>query len=297
MRNEIAIIATPQPDRLPPMLLLASLLYAVVLLGVTFEYDLELGDDATSLEVTIVAETDQNVAPPEDADYLAQASQEGGGNTVEHVRPAAALESLAPDAPPAELLGDVAPQTAPGEAAPEHVLTAARETATAIALDSSENPAPEAREATSPPEGLTETLPLPTDEQPELLIRDDDPRHLVISADTRESRIAPYLDAWKRKVERVGTVHYPEVLRASGLRGSPTLEVAIDARGDLTDIVMLRSSGHRLLDQAAFDILRRAAPFDPFPETLSRDYDELRFAYKWQFDQGGSASAVTLGRR
>jgi protein TonB len=44
-----------------------------------------------------------------------------------------------------------------------------------------------------------------------------------------------------------------------------------------------QSSGDAAVDQAALNILRRAAPFDPFPISLKRDYDQLRFAYEWQF--------------
>jgi protein TonB len=74
------------------------------------------------------------------------------------------------------------------------------------------------------------------------------------------------------------------------------LEVAIDADGELTDIVVRRSSGHGLLDQAALNILRRAAPFDPFPDELREDYDELRFAYQWQFDRDGSRPRIATTR-
>jgi protein TonB len=109
------------------------------------------------------------------------------------------------------------------------------------------------------------------------------PRELVISASTRESRIASYLDSWKRKVERVGTLHYPHDLRQQNLKGYPTLEVAIAADGSLEEVIVLASSGHRKLDRAAVEILYLAAPFEPFPEFLTNEYEVLRFAYEWQF--------------
>ena len=109
------------------------------------------------------------------------------------------------------------------------------------------------------------------------------PRELVISANTRESRIASYLDSWKRKVERVGTINFPDEIRQLDVTGNPTLEVAISSDGSLEAVVVLSSSGERRLDQAAMDILRLAAPFDPFPEFLTDDYDVLRFAYEWRF--------------
>jgi protein TonB len=36
-------------------------------------------------------------------------------------------------------------------------------------------------------------------------------------------------------------------------------------------------------------ILRLAAPFEPFPEGLRADYDVLRFAYEWRFSEGAGA--------
>src|SRR3989337_2650192 len=70
-----------KPDRLPPMLFLAALVHGILIIGITF--NAMMGDeyaDAISLEVTILADPERSSATPDDADYLAQASQEGGGN-------------------------------------------------------------------------------------------------------------------------------------------------------------------------------------------------------------------------
>ena len=61
------------------------------------------------------------------------------------------------------------------------------------------------------------------------------------------------------------------------------LEVSIRADGSLGEALIRRSSGRKEIDQAALSILRLASPFDPFPEELRKQYDELRFAYEWQF--------------
>ena len=65
--------------------------------------------------------------------------------------------------------------------------------------------------------------------------------------------------------------------------GRPTLEVVIGRDGELQDIVVRKSSGDKALDQAALKILRLAAPFDPLPPNIRKDYDVLRFAYEWDF--------------
>lgn len=284
----------PAPDRLPPMLFLAALFHALVILGVTFEADFSGGSEATTLEVTIVADSNQHIERSDDADYLAQANQRGGGNTSEYVRPGARPRTDPAPPWPEEMLGDVPLDWAPGEPDPQTLLVTreASERTDFAPEEVSPRPATETAMARATPQSDTTTLPLPVEEEANLLIHDDDPRHLVISADTRESRIAGYLDRWKRKVERVGTLNFPEQARSRGLDGSPVLEVAIGADGELTDIVVRRSSGHAVLDQAALSILRRAAPFDPFPDTLRAEYDELRFAYQWQFDRDGASPRI-----
>jgi protein TonB len=120
-------------------------------------------------------------------------------------------------------------------------------------------------------------------------IPDARPRELLISANTREARIATYLSAWKGKVEQVGTLNFPAAATARAQRQYPVLEVAIAADGQLREVVVRASSGRRDLDQAAMDILRLAAPFQPFPENLRAEYDVLRFAYEWRFSESGGA--------
>lgn len=276
------------------MLFLAALVHAVIILGITFEADFGNAGEATTLEVTIVAESNQHIDRDDQADYLAQADQRGAGNTAEQVRPGARPRSERAMPFHEEMLGDVPLGWSPGEMDPESLIVSrsASDRKDYSPEETSQNPERETAMARTAPESEPVTMPLPVEDEANLLIHDDDPRHLVISADTRESRIAGYLDRWKRKVERVGTLNFPRQARTRPSLGSPVLEVAIDADGELKDIVVRRSSGQRMLDQAALNILRRAAPFDPFPESLRADYDELRFAYQWQFDQGSETSRI-----
>ncbi len=294
LTREMLPAAPATPDRLPPMLFLAALFHAVVILGITFEAVPLGSSEATTLEVTIVADSNQHVEPSDDADYLAQANQRGGGNTAEEVRPGARPRSAEARPFPEDIPGETAMESAPGETDPRTTVVSRSPSDRRDFAPADTSPAPGAAETTvqAAPSSDPRSLPLPVEEQANLLIHDDDPRHLMISADTRESRIVGYLDRWKRKVERFGTLNFPEQARTRGMQGSPVLEVAIDADGELTDIVVRRSSGHRLLDQAALNILRRAAPFDPFPDDLRKDYDELRFAYQWQFSQDASRPRI-----
>src|SRR5690606_11995789 len=141
------------------------------------------------------------------------------------------------------------------------------------------------------PRALAQTSPSPiatraTDNMLRLRGRQDGKYEVI--PNTRESKVAPYLDAWRRKVERLGTMNFPQIARGrDAATGNPVVEVAIGADGTLKGSVVRRSSGRRDLDQAAQSILRLASPFDPFPAELRKHYDELRFAYEWQFLDGG----------
>jgi protein TonB len=88
----------------------------------------------------------------------------------------------------------------------------------------------------------------------------------VISARTREHKYAAYMEAWRRKVERIGNLNFPEEARKAGLTGELLLDVALNADGTVRDITVLRSSGSKVLDQAATRIVHLVAPYAPFPE-------------------------------
>jgi protein TonB len=124
----------------------------------------------------------------------------------------------------------------------------------------------------------------------ELQLRGETRDELYVTADTRASRLAPYLDSWRRRVERIGTVNYPTVAQRRNMGGNPVVEVALQSNGKLKSARILQSSGHPEIDAAALDILRLASPFDAFPAELAKDYRSLRFAYEWQFGEQGTQS-------
>ncbi|TLY63441.1 MAG: TonB family protein [Gammaproteobacteria bacterium] len=126
----------------------------------------------------------------------------------------------------------------------------------------------------------------PEEDQGPLTLRGPKRDELWVTPDTRAATLAPYLDAWRRKVERVGTINYPTVARHLGVKASPVVEVGIAANGVLEKVVIRRTSGYPELDQAALAILKLASPFDPFPPELAHEYRVLRFAYEWQFVDG-----------
>lgn len=280
----LRLLAPQTTDRLPAMLFLSALIHGVLIIGITF--NTELIDEfasAISLEVTIVADPDQHIDRPDDADYLAQASQTGGGNTLDQVRPSAPLDSASPIDNLGELDAQSLVDSQVHEKSADQVLSTRRQRDLQVADHLREEPQPQNSQAQALEAGSEQTLPLPQADFATLQIHDDDPRQLVISADTRESTVAAYLDSWKRRIEAVGDEYFPELGNLDSVTGSPTLEVSIDASGQLAQVTIRKSSGSPILDKAALDILRRASPFDPFPADIRDDYDSLRFAYKWLF--------------
>jgi len=109
------------------------------------------------------------------------------------------------------------------------------------------------------------------------------PRRKAISASTQEYKYASYLEAWRRKVEAIGNLNYPEEARRRKLYGNLILQVGVRADGSLEEVRVLRSSGSTLLDEAAVRIVHLAAPFAPFPPDIRQETDFLDITRTWQF--------------
>jgi len=284
--EEIQLVAPAVPDRLPAMLFLAALIHGILIMGVTFNpYLLDQFADVISLEVTIVADPDQQIDRPDEAAYLAQASQLGGGNTTAEVRPTAPLESASPINNLGVENGENLLDATAHELSADQVLVTQNDRNQQVPDELRAEPRPEDSTAIALEFGSDKTLPLPQDENASMAIHDDDPRELIISVDTRDSVFAPYLDNWKRRIEAVGDQYFAELGNLAGLQGSPTLQVKIEASGQLSEVIIRKSSGSRVVDQAALDIIRRASPYDPFPEQASADHDRVIFSYKFLFSE------------
>ena len=112
-------------------------------------------------------------------------------------------------------------------------------------------------------------------------------RNTYIRANTRDYQYTAYLEAWRMKIERVGSMNYPQDTAHRALHGSLVLEVALDPDGGVHNISVVRTSGYRLLDDAAVQIVQRAAPFAPFPADIRKETDLLHITRTWQFRAGG----------
>jgi protein TonB len=285
----------PVRERLIAMLCLTALLHAILILGLTFTSGIRAGgSDTPQLDVLLVTNEVPEAASNPGAAYLAQRTQTGSGNADATQRtgsPASQGPSWHPQQ--AGAAGDSTDRDAASGSS--RVLTSTAPSSDIRYFESapagSAQPAPDMPaifgEADGPPRaGRGDAM--------ELLLRGKPDAQHWVAPDTQASKLAPYLAGWKRKVERVGTLHFPTAARSAGLSGSPVIEVEIGADGRLTRASVRRSSGHDELDQAALTILQLASPFDPFPADLATEYSQLRFAYQWEFVAGSlQAGAVT----
>ncbi len=283
MREGVA----PTRDRLTTTLFMAALVHGVIIVGVTFGSMKDASSGAPGLEVLLVSEDVPEARSNDTATFLAQRTQLGSGSTQDGIAqaPRAAAEHAA--------INGRADGTSLTEEAGALLATADPRILTTTA------PQPEIHYF-APPASMVEAPEVPvlaegnsdrdrsgSDDALESKVHGPERDELWITPDTRESLLAPYLVAWRNKIERLGTLNFPKAAwRAPGTR-NPDIEVAILADGTLETALIVRSSGSASIDQATLDILKLASPFDPFPKELAARYRVLRFTYGFKFEGGG----------
>jgi len=278
--------STDDNTRLITMLVVAALLHVLVLLGIGFEPPRPPAPRAEhSLDVILVPPKPTPERKAEDADFLSNASQEGGTDVPGRERPPAlpsrpALERS--EQPKASLEPAGAPATE-SRPAPRIITHQARR---------KPQPKPKPKPVPAKPKPDMAQLLASTRQEIARLTAELDrdsryaaqkPRRKAINASTKEYRYAAYLEAWRKKVERVGNLNYPDAAKRKKLYGDLLLHVAVRADGTVAEIRVLRSSGHKILDDAAVRIVRLAAPFAPFPEEIRKEVDILDITRTWQF--------------
>lgn len=297
-------------DRLVTTLFFAAIVHAIVILGVGFSGAAQPPDRISRLEVTMVSPYNQD--RPDEADYLAQMDQHGDGTTGEKTRPADPASTPAQLDNPGLAQAPDPEHAAPGEQTrerPDAVHEADPGDSPAIVT---RNEAPQQLQ-TSPQPAATEAeqmqlarlvqqeidhiTPVDEDRREEAVTGepDDNP---IDTVDAHARDYAAYLNEWRNHVERVGNLNFPDEATRSGLSGSVMVEVTLEADGRLSDIYIVRPSGHRILDDAVLNILRLSEPFSPFNQAMRDNHEQLRFTYEWRFrpaGEGGSGGRVLGG--
>ena len=278
--------AIGERERLGATVVLSLLVHGMVVLGVGFA----LNEAAPVLPTLDVILTETSTAlTPEQADFLAQASNRGGGEHEEARRPrdrqTGQLPRVDPGIAPAPLHAQA---PAPSPPPQSRIVTSTR------------GSEPVAQAEDSPP--VETTRPLPEGERNidrELAMarlaaeihRDQEayakrPNRKFVSASTREYAYASYLRAWVDRVERIGNLNYPDEARRRRLAGQVVISVAIRRDGSVERAEVVDSSGQPLLDQAALRIVTLAEPYPPLPVT-DEAVDILHVTRTWQFLAGG----------
>lgn len=116
------------------------------------------------------------------------------------------------------------------------------------------------------------------------------PKRKFIGARTQEYKYAMYIEAWRQKVERVGNLNYPAAAKNQKLYGQLQMTVSIKSDGSLEEVKINRSSGYKILDEAAKKIVELSAPFSEFPADIRRDTDILSVTRTWTFTQEDALS-------
>lgn len=272
------------PDRLSFTLFLAAAVHAVIILGVSFVPSLSETRTPAALEVVLVQESTDS-EKPEEADYLSNAAQDGGGEVEENTRPSSPFASDFD-----EQTDGVAPTPLQAsspevqEQQPEQVLT------TVFSSTEIESDSPETE--TKPLDAKVDDVKVDYELAVAQLEADIDrdqqeyakrPRKKVIDARTHESAAAAYMYEWAESIERIGNLNYPEQARARNLSGAVILVVGITKSGALDRVEIRRSSGIALIDDAAKRIVRLASPFAPLSPELARETDILDIVRTWEF--------------
>jgi protein TonB len=264
-------------------LVLAIGIHVAVFFGVTFGVSLKpLPRLADTLDVVLVQWRSQD--EPELADYLAQASQKGGGETTEKSRPAELVSGQLPSAlEGADPMQSVQQQP---EAALEVREIVAVETASDSALQRTavEQPEAELPDAAQLLQQSMNMASLKPETSRQREWQSKLPRRQFISANTKEYEFASYMSAWVSKVERVGNLNYPSELRRKKLHGDLVLTVGINQNGTVESIDVMRSSGIIEIDRAAIGIVQMAAPYAPLPDNIADRVDILHITRTWRFE-------------
>ncbi len=281
-------------DRLCFTVFVAIAVHAALILGIGFEI-LTQADQSPVIEVTLAHNPSEKA--PEDADFMAQENQLGGGELEEKALPTITQTTEFIE----QHIQEVSPETPP-EAQPD---APTRQVEQVTTLNAEQQVI-----------SLQQDIPLEdkmlrVDQEISLLERSLNLASLDAKLDTHEQfqtkktrvhRIssvaalktldAYYVKQWITKIHRVGKLNYPEEARRRKLYGSLRLVVTLVPNGSVRDIQVLRSSGHKILDDAAIRIVRLAEPFAPFPEHLRKEYDQLEITRTWQFSKDGHSPVL-----
>lgn len=277
----------PANERVLAMAIGTSIVLHATLLAVHFKFPTapRLQGEQRMDVVLVNAKTRER---PTKAEVLAQANLDRGGNVDERRRARSPLPVTEPKNPGRDL-SEAQRKVRELEARQQELLALAREAQAKVAQQPTKSAPSEQTPTQQSGRDLADLALAAMRLQAQIDKQIDDyqkrPRKKFIGANAAEYRFAQYEEEWRAKVERLGTVNYPAEARGK-LYGNLRLTVTIRPDGSVDSVELDRSSGLKILDAAAFRIVRMAAPYAAFPASIRRDTDLLVITRTWFFSQG-----------
>jgi protein TonB len=279
-------------DRLGFTIFLAAALHGALILGLGFTLS-EPKQTSKSLEITL--STFKSEEKPKDADFLAQDNQQGSGTLEHKASPKTTEQAPFQDTQVRKVTpASSPPPSSPSEAPKTAVSTRAPQPEKTPVKSQKDKPQPQSQPApvydSSQLSAEIASLEAELAQQVEQYAKR--PRvSRQNSAATMRDISAWYRDEWRKKVERIGNLNYPDEARRQQIYGSLRMLVVIDRNGSVQELRVLESSGHTVLDEAAMRIVRLAAPFAPFSGELAQKFDQVEIIRTWRFERGDRLSS------
>jgi protein TonB len=275
-------------DRLSMTLLFAGVVHVVLILGITFTAEERPPSSLPTLDVILVQTA--TAEKPDKADFLANASQSGGGTEDRALRPSETFTSAQPNlsdgVAPREIDAGAPNPTPPAPEPPPEVLTQRdSETTVSVVQQTPEQAARELPTAEELQEYQLAMARLASEVDRRKQAYAKRPKRKFITANTEEYVFASYMAGWVAKVERIGNINYPPDALRQGIEGNVLLTVAVRADGSIERMDVIRSSGNSMLDDAALRSVELAAPFGPLPRS-GEEVDVLHITRTWQWIAG-----------
>lgn len=260
---------------------LAVLVLAMIILGVSFSFQDRSPRVIHSMDVILTQKVHTEI--PEEADYLSENNQLGGGNLEQKSRPTDIISgpAVAPD-------GLSKQQTKYQQKSRQQTNTAVVTAVSSQQQTSSEKQQQKQHKARL--ENKQNTKQQKLAQMKEEIAKKiqryaKKPRTKYVSSSTKAYEYAPYINNWVKTIERTGDLNYPEKAKKKSFQGEVMLTVGIKKDGTLHEIKIIKSSKYRFLNEAAKHIVEIAQPFEPLPDT-KEPVDILYITRTWQFLPG-----------
>lgn len=280
-------------ERLSFTFFLAAVLHAAVIFGVSFGLD-KGSKVAPTLNITLATHKAKNA--PEKADFLAQHNQEASGTAKE-------VKELTTDTRADFVdvnINQVSPlpqqKSSQQQTEQTHIVTTRSKSHTNNDLADSDDQ----KEKQDEKEGEVDETAVYSTEYKSLRAKLDtqkqtfanEPRIRRHTSVSSKSAIdAEYLHNWAERVEQIGNKNFPEEALRKGIAGSLRLSVILKPNGSIDSIEIMQSSGYPVLDNAAIQIVRSAAPFEPFPAQIRKEADLMEIIRTLKFEITGLSTS------